>query len=304
MFNELDIQSATIGELATALSQAQGEMTFAPKTSSNPYFKSRYADLASVWEACRKPLSDHGLAVVQQPWIANGLPVLVTTLIHSSGEWMRSFTPILTKDDSAQSFGSGITYARRYALQSIVGLAADDDDGNMASGRDEKSQSRPQTAPPKTAAPGARRAETPAALTPAQLWTRLRPLMKQKGWTEDAVRAYMQNEFNVSSSKDMTLDQQQELLELMAAEPDVPLSDDDNGGLWDQVEAWQPVIHLLNTRGVDTTLFLNMVAKEYSVQSYLEVPAPTINRYIGILKDDELFAALQKSQDYRDIVGA
>jgi len=128
-------QSESIAALAAALSKAQALITGALKDSANPYFKSKYADLASCWDACRKPLTDNGLAVIQTIEVGEARAVLVTTLCHSSGEWVKSYCPILTKDDSPQGQGSGITYARRYALAAIVGLAQIDDDAEAAQGR-------------------------------------------------------------------------------------------------------------------------------------------------------------------------
>ena len=133
-------QSASIAALAAALSKAQASITGALKDSSNPFFKSRYADLASCWDACRKPLTDNGLAVIQTIETGETRAVLVTTLCHESGEWVKSYCPILTKDDSPQGQGSGITYARRYALAAIVGLAQIDDDAEAAQGRNKVQQ--------------------------------------------------------------------------------------------------------------------------------------------------------------------
>jgi hypothetical protein len=132
------MQSDSIAALAAALSKAQGAITGALKDSSNPFFKSKYADLASCWDACRQQLTANGLAVIQTTDIIADKPVLVTTLAHSSGEWIKSITPVLTKDDSPQAQGSGITYARRYALAAIVGLAQIDDDAEAAQGRGKK----------------------------------------------------------------------------------------------------------------------------------------------------------------------
>jgi hypothetical protein len=128
--------SATLGALAKALASAPGKMSGAKKAGQNPHLKNKYATLADVWDACREPLSAHGLAVVQStvPHGKEGVGV-VTTLVHESGEWMRShlFLPV-TKAD-AQGFGSALTYARRYALAAMVGVAPDDDDGEVAVGR-------------------------------------------------------------------------------------------------------------------------------------------------------------------------
>jgi hypothetical protein len=129
------MQSETIGALAAALSKAQADITGALKDSSNPFFKSKYADLASCWDACRKQLAANGLSVIQTTeWNPNGV-MLMTTLAHTSGEWIRGELPIRAKDESPQAQGSAITYARRYALTAIVGLAQIDDDAEAAQGR-------------------------------------------------------------------------------------------------------------------------------------------------------------------------
>lgn len=135
--------SEQINELAAALSKAQGQIEGAKKSSANPFFKSKFADLQSVWEACRKPLTDHGLSVVQSPSstvLDDGrLRVQVTTLLlHSSGQWIRDSFSVTAKEDSPQAAGSATTYAKRYALQSFAGVApteAEDDDGNAASAK-------------------------------------------------------------------------------------------------------------------------------------------------------------------------
>lgn len=125
--------SPSIGALASALAKAQGEMEAAAKANINPHFKSRYADLASVWEACRAPLSKHGLAVLQ-PVRADGPQVTVTTLLaHSSGEWISESLTMTATQNTPQGVGSAITYGRRYGLSAMVGIAPDDDDGNAAS---------------------------------------------------------------------------------------------------------------------------------------------------------------------------
>ena len=125
--------SENINELASALSKAQGKITGALKDSSNPFFKSKYADLAACWDACRGPLSENGLAVIQTTEPGDGV-TLVTTLAHSSGQWISSKLIMAPKDFSPQSVGSCITYARRYALAAMVGLAQIDDDANSAQG--------------------------------------------------------------------------------------------------------------------------------------------------------------------------
>ncbi len=118
-----------------ALSKAQGEITPAIKDSANPFFKSKYADLTSVWAACREPLTKHGLAVTQTMAEQEGKLILITMLLHASGQWIKSFLPIVTQKPDAQSLGAAITYMRRFSLSALVGICPEDDDGNMASGK-------------------------------------------------------------------------------------------------------------------------------------------------------------------------
>lgn len=121
--------SDSIDQLAGALAAAQSEMTFARKDSTNPFLNSKYSDLAAVWDAVRVPLTKNSLCVTQFP---TG-DALTTVLAHKSGQYIASTMPIKTgRNDArndAQAYGSALTYARRYALSAIVGIAQDDDDG-------------------------------------------------------------------------------------------------------------------------------------------------------------------------------
>lgn len=126
--------SEQVNEISAALAKAQARMDYAAKDAANPFFKSKYADLKSVWEACRVPLTENGLSILQSPY-ADGMNVTVTTmLLHSSGQWFRSHLTASAKKDDAQAIGSTITYLRRYSLQSLVGVAPEDDDGNASVG--------------------------------------------------------------------------------------------------------------------------------------------------------------------------
>lgn len=129
------IKSESIKELLTALAKAQGKISAAKKDSTNPHFKSKYADLAACWEAIKEPLSSNGLSLTQWVTTAEKGVSVVTVLGHSSGEFMSSEATFPVKDiGNPQSMGSSITYARRYCLSAAIGLVADDDDdGNAAS---------------------------------------------------------------------------------------------------------------------------------------------------------------------------
>lgn len=124
--------SPQIHELAGALAKAQWKMAGAKRESANPFFKSTYADLASVWEACREPLTTNGLSLIQSP-SADGPRVTVTTLLlHTSGQWVRGDMTATAKDDSPQAVGSIVTYLRRYALAAFASVCPVDDDGEAA----------------------------------------------------------------------------------------------------------------------------------------------------------------------------
>ena len=134
----LEMHSPEIGMLLEALAKAQGIMEGAKEDSSNPFFKSTYADLTSVWAACRAPLSNNGLSVVQTIQLINGNNCLVSILGHISGQWIKSILPIRPAKDDIQSLGSAITYCRRYALAALVGVCPVDDDGESAMDRAKK----------------------------------------------------------------------------------------------------------------------------------------------------------------------
>lgn len=134
-------QSESIKELASALVKVQASVLKAKKASDNPYFKSKYADLTEVWDACREQLTANGFAVIQLTDESDDAVVVVTKLVHSSGEWVEGRLRMKPVKNDPQGIGSCITYARRYALAAIVGVATEDDDGNAASGKDMGDQS-------------------------------------------------------------------------------------------------------------------------------------------------------------------
>ena len=124
--------SESINELASALCNAQGQMGGAVKDSANPFFKSSYADLTSVIKAIKQPFADNGLSYTQFP-VSNENGVGVSTrLMHISGQWLEMEYTLPTVKKDPQASGSAITYARRYALQSIAGIPTADDDAESA----------------------------------------------------------------------------------------------------------------------------------------------------------------------------
>lgn len=136
--------SDAINEIATALAKAQGEMKNASLNKVNPHFKSKYADLAEIRDTVTPALSKHGIAVVQGTEATDGALMVVTRLVHTSGQWFESQFPIAV--DKPQTMGSAYTYAKRYSLAAICNIAADeDDDANAAN--EGKTPPAPKAAP-------------------------------------------------------------------------------------------------------------------------------------------------------------
>lgn len=136
--------SNNISNLAKALLKAQTQMGAAKKDSKNPFFKSTYADLPTVMEVVKTPLNEAGIVVLQPATNRDGKNFITTTLVHAeSGEWMESETEVVTaKANDPQAFGAAQTYARRFGLQAMLFIPAEDDDGNTAAGRTSTSSTK------------------------------------------------------------------------------------------------------------------------------------------------------------------
>jgi hypothetical protein len=128
-------KSLTIGALGAAMAKAQLELKNPPKDSVNPHYKSRYADLATVRDVVVPVLAKHGLAVMQLPSEFGGAVALTTLLTHTSGEWVESTVCLRSPKSDPQGVGSALTYLRRYSLQALAGVAAEDDDDGHAAGQ-------------------------------------------------------------------------------------------------------------------------------------------------------------------------
>ena len=136
----IGLQSISIDQLVGAKARADTQLHNVRKGSANPFFKSDYADLAAITKIVRPCYGKHGMAFVQAPWLLDGKHVLITTLAHESGQWIRSVMPIDAMPDkngvvTPQATGSAITYAKRYALAAMANLAQTDD-GEAAMGRE------------------------------------------------------------------------------------------------------------------------------------------------------------------------
>ena len=131
--------SEELNKIAPALVKAQSEMGGALKDAKNPFFKSKYSSLTSVWKACKEALHSNGLSVIQSPVSIEGRIGVSTMLLHSSGQYITDeFTLGVKKQNDPQADGSSISYARRYALAAFVGVCPVDDDGEKAMARNAK----------------------------------------------------------------------------------------------------------------------------------------------------------------------
>jgi hypothetical protein len=204
LFSE-PMRSAGIGALAAALAKAQGEMAGAKADSVNPHFKAKYPSLASVWDACRGPLSKNGLTILQ-PVSAEGPKVTVTTILaHSSGEWISEALTMTAQQNTPQGVGSAITYGRRYGLASMVGIAPDeDDDGNTASagvteGAETVAPTRP-TPPQQRAKDSGHGADLLISEAQAK---RFHAIALQAGWKTPELKQWLSEVWQLENSRDI-----------------------------------------------------------------------------------------------------
>jgi len=149
--------TTSIAKISAALVKAQVQMGAATKDSKNPFFKSSYATLNAIREAVMPALSANGIVVLQPMKILEGRTIIETILLHESGEYLSSETPVVVaKQNDPQAEGSGQSYARRYGLQSFLCVGAEDDDGEKSMGRSARAEA-PKAEAPKVEAPPARK---------------------------------------------------------------------------------------------------------------------------------------------------
>jgi len=196
--------SESIKAIAPALLKAQKLMGAAKKDAENPFYKHNYADLGSVMEVCKGPLNENGI-IVLQPVVGT---FVETTLVHESGEWMSSETPIVTAtQNDPQKLGSAISYARRYGLQSMLFIPAEDDDAEKATTHTPApyiKQTTGEVVQPSTKA------------TPKQL-VAIHALLAAKGRTTASVH----KKFGVEHTSDLTMAQASQLIDALDKMPDV-----------------------------------------------------------------------------------
>lgn len=215
-----------LNELGMALAKAQGEIEAAKKDANNPFFKSKYADLASVWDACREALSSNGLSIIQMPRSHEDTVYVETILLHESGQRLQDTLALkiprsprkdrqgnflkdeqgklILDDITPQMVGSAITYARRYALAAFVGIAPEDDDGNSASRK---------VAPQKV----------PQATVSQAMLSHLEKLLEASTWTREKLDTALMSKWGYRSARQMTVQQYNQVVEAltMATKPTV-----------------------------------------------------------------------------------
>lgn len=189
-------KSESIAELSAALSKAQGELNGAEKNSVNPFFKQSYANLESVWDACRAQLAKHNIAITQIPENEGNSVIVETVMSHSSGQWISGKLRMVPEKQTPQAIGVCISYARRYALAAFVGIYQEDDDAEAT--KTTAKSPNPAIAPRQPAAQGV----STYRPSEAQL-KRLFAITKQHGWSQEQLKGYMLTMFNIESTKDL-----------------------------------------------------------------------------------------------------
>jgi hypothetical protein len=208
-----DMQSDEIDVLATALGAMQSEVLTAKKDTTNPFFKSKYADLESCWDAIREALGGNGLSITQtMGYVVCGeqlVTTLKTTLMHSSGQWIQGEMPLFLPKMDAQAQGSAITYARRYGLAAITGLVQVDDDANTAThGGSQQQQGKTQAAQPTSVraatAPSTTENVKPAEKQPpvtAPEWESMTRVATANDWADGYVNQFIKDRRNKGVSE-------------------------------------------------------------------------------------------------------
>lgn len=213
------MKSENIDQIAASLCKAQAEFRSIEKDSINPHFKNRYASLAAILEAVRPILMKNGLSIAQLPTIDKTTeqnPCLETLLIHVSGQWIASHTPLILSKNDMQGMGSAITYARRYGLTALLGVAADEDDDGQRNadslrGTPKNVQKQNQTASngnhinnfmPQTGGDNSTYSNSNTNvqrfITTPQV-NRLYAIAHKSGWTKGQVQEYVQSQYGLES---------------------------------------------------------------------------------------------------------
>lgn len=220
--------SDTIGKLAEALSQAQGEFQPAEFDSVNPHYKSRYASLTAIMAAIRAPMAKHGLSLSCGYDVnPDGSSSVTGLLMHASGEWISCSTQLILQKQDMQGLGSATTYARRYIVSALLGIVSDEDDDGEAATKPPgpKKEEKPNKVTakvtvkakesdipdPKEMKGGAQEMYPgPLEMTPAHAEA-INQLRKFKAWTSEDIVEHIKRRFGVDQFKLLTIAQYEKL---------------------------------------------------------------------------------------------
>lgn len=213
----------TQSKLVAALVKARLEFKPISKDSSNPFHKSKYASLDSVLDAVMPALCANGLAIVQSMQIMDGMPVLVTSLIHESSEERQSVFPLPSTQDS-QKLGAAMTYARRYSICALLNVTADeDDDGNGSSELGSKKGQQSQPKPTASSKPAPAKPSRPTTEQPAdngkraELMDKSAALLAELGWSGEDGKEYLKQAYNKRSRQLLTDSELEDFCQKLAA---------------------------------------------------------------------------------------
>lgn len=225
--------SPQIHELAAAMAKAQEALTGASKNAVNPHFNSRYADLASVWDAAA-PLHLHGLSVIQGASAEGPVVAITTLLLHASGQWIASKLTLVARDASPQAIGSAVTYGRRYGLAAMVGVAPEDDDAEAAQPAQHAPTRHVEALEPAPAA-----GVVPGAVAPAG-YVYIRAYQCRNGWHEVAMDDASGGHLILSTKLAVGLRAKEAYLKGLPVKIEWKPKPDGRGGYLNGVEVWTP----------------------------------------------------------------
>jgi hypothetical protein len=204
------IKSEQINDLAAALSKAQGELTDAPYDSTNPFYNNKYASLSSYLTLIRPILSKYGLSITQVHDELN----IETLLMHSSGQYIGGKIKLILSKQDMQQFGAATTYARRQAVQALVGISADDDDDGNSVVETKKGEVKPML-----------KSIPNVANTAVIGTTELNDLYvagKAAAWSSEQVNAIGMAKYKIESIRDLTITQFAEYIKHLRTKPAPP----------------------------------------------------------------------------------
>lgn len=196
-----------LDKLIPALVAFQATVKAPPKTRENPHLKNKYADLQDVIDTIREPLAANGLAISHE---VSGT-TLITKLLHVSGQSLKTEMPLLMGKQDMQGLGSALTYARRYSVSALLGIASDDcDDANGAARGTAANTNTPSSQNATT--PAGSETKTPQMATEAQR-KKIDELRNACGWSADDVKAEIALTYKVKSSRELTLQQAKQMID-------------------------------------------------------------------------------------------